>query len=125
MAGISSVVKQLVEASPQAIDNPQVVLFRVQAVGKDCFSYCRQDVGCNLLTRQMPSSACQALKAMVGDGLAIELVPLIHDERGVPSRAFGAECLNGEGDFIQRCVEQGFLYHRQQHVVHAIGLAVA
>jgi len=31
------------------------------------------------------------LKAMVGDGLAIELVPLIHDERGVPSRAFGAE----------------------------------
>ena len=31
------------------------------------------------------------LKAMVGDGLAIELVPLIHDERGVPSRAFDAE----------------------------------
>ena len=31
------------------------------------------------------------LKAMVGDGLTIELVPLIHDERGVPSRAFGAE----------------------------------
>lgn len=31
------------------------------------------------------------VKAEVRDGLAIELVPLIHDDRGVPSRAFGAE----------------------------------
>ena len=31
------------------------------------------------------------VKARVGDGLAIELVPLVHDEHGVPSRAFGAE----------------------------------
>jgi poly-gamma-glutamate synthesis protein (capsule biosynthesis protein) len=31
------------------------------------------------------------VKAAVGDGLAIELVPLVHDDRGVPSRAFGPE----------------------------------
>jgi poly-gamma-glutamate capsule biosynthesis protein CapA/YwtB (metallophosphatase superfamily) len=31
------------------------------------------------------------VKAKVGGGLAIELVPLVHDDRGVPSRAFGAE----------------------------------
>jgi poly-gamma-glutamate capsule biosynthesis protein CapA/YwtB (metallophosphatase superfamily) len=31
------------------------------------------------------------VKARVGDDLAIELVPLVHDDRGVPSRAFGAE----------------------------------
>lgn len=31
------------------------------------------------------------VKATIGNGLAIELVPLVHDERGIPSRAFGAE----------------------------------
>jgi len=31
------------------------------------------------------------VKARVDDGLAIELLPLTHDDRGVPSQAFGAE----------------------------------
>jgi len=68
MAGITSVVKQLVAASPQASDNPQVVLFRLQAVGPDCFFYYRQDTDCTSVPSQMPSCVCQALKMIVGDG---------------------------------------------------------
>ncbi len=66
MAGITSVVKQLVAGSPQVSDNPQVVLARLQAVSQDCLFYCRQDAGGILVTSQMPGCGCQALKTIVG-----------------------------------------------------------
>jgi len=68
MAGMTSVIKQLVTASPQASDNPQVVLVRMQAVGERLF-YCRTEAGgCSLVQSQpMSASVCQALRVVVGE----------------------------------------------------------
>jgi DNA-binding response OmpR family regulator len=67
MAGISSVVKQLVAASAQTMDNPQLVLVRLQAGGRDCLFYCRLDTVCTLVPGTVPGCLCLALKKIVGE----------------------------------------------------------
>lgn len=66
MDGITSVVKQLVNVSPQATDNPQLVLVRLQAAGQDCLVYYRQNEGGALVQNQMSSCLCQALETVAG-----------------------------------------------------------
>ena len=67
MAGITSVVKHLLSSAPQAADNPQAVLLRLQGVSQDWLFYCRRDADHTVVAIPIPDHVCQALQALVGD----------------------------------------------------------
>ncbi len=68
MAGVESVIKQLLTSSPNATDNPQLLLIRLQQAGHSELYSCSQDSdqSCNIGLNKLQGEVCPILKMMVG-----------------------------------------------------------
>jgi response regulator RpfG family c-di-GMP phosphodiesterase len=75
MAGVGSIVKQLIISSSQASDNPQLVLVRLQQAGHNELYVCQLDADHNLILEKMTTEVCPILRALVGTSQVAWLNP--------------------------------------------------
>jgi len=74
MAGITSVVKQLLVSSPEVSDNPHLVLVRLREVEPGCVAFrTRDDAGRVMVVSRLPGEVCQALTQVVGGAQVVWL----------------------------------------------------
>jgi response regulator RpfG family c-di-GMP phosphodiesterase len=94
MAGITSVIKQLLTAASNTADNPQAVLLRLQRESQGwLFSYC-ENTNYALVGSQIPDCICQALKVLVGNRQIVWLNP---DELAAGNGALLVTAMAGQG----------------------------